>query len=94
MPDDVQHAFVEILCHTLLSIRAAQDTELTFTLADHAHNIPHLLERYSPELFRFYWDTERPCFLQEMKRLGQPLDLFQEPWAVLERHHLSLSNAA
>ena len=94
MPDDVRHAFLEILRHTLLSVRATQNTELTFTLSDHAHNIPHLIDRYTPGIFRYYWEVERPCFIRTMDRLGQPFDLFQEHWAVLERHYGSLQPEA
>lgn len=90
MPDDVRHAFLKILYHTLISIRGTKDAELIFALSDHAHNIPGLIEHYTPETFRYYWEVERPGFLQAMERLGLPFGSFQENWAVLERHYESL----
>lgn len=92
MPDDVRHAFLKILYCTLISIRATKDGELTFALSDHAHNIPGLIDRYTPETFRYYWEVERPCFLRAMERLGQPFGSFQEHWAVLEKHYESLQH--
>ncbi len=94
MPDDVRHAFLKILYYTLISIRATKDTELTFALSDHAHNIPGVIDRYTPETFRYYWEVERPCFLRAMERLGQPFDSFEEHWVVLERHYESLQTVA
>lgn len=91
-PDEVRHAFLKILYYTLISIRATKDTELIFALSDHAHNIPGLIDRYTPQTFRYYWEIERPCFLREMDRLGQPFGSFQEHWAVLERHYESLQH--
>ena len=87
MPDDVRHAFLEILYYTLIHIRATRDPELSSTLAYHAHNIPHLIDRYTPELFRYYWTIERTEFIRAMDQLGQPFDSFQEHWVVLGRHY-------
>jgi|ERR1043166_102137 hypothetical protein len=92
MPDEVRHAFLKILYHTLTSIRATKNGELVFALSDHAHNIPGLIDRYTPDTFRYYWEVERPCFLRAIERLGQPFGLFQEHWTVLERHYESLKH--
>jgi hypothetical protein len=92
-PDEVRHALLKILYYTLISIRATKDTELTFVLSDHAHNIPHLLDHYSPETFQYYWDIERPCFIRAMERLRYPFASFQEHWTVLKKHYESLPPA-
>jgi len=94
MPEEVRHAFLKILYYTLISIRATKDVELVFALSDHAHNIPGLIDSYTAETFRYYWEVERPCFLRAMDRLGQPFDSFREHWTVLERHYESLQAAA
>lgn len=94
VPDDVRHAFLKVLYHTLISIRATKDGALALALSDHAHNIPDLIDRYTPEMFRYYWEVERPCFLRAMERLGQPFGSFQEHWAVLEKHYESLQTVA
>lgn len=94
IPDDVRHALLKLLYHTLMSIRATKDPELTFVLSDHAHNIPDLVDRYTPETFRYYWEVERPCFLQAMERLGLPFRSFQDQWTVIERHYQTLQAQA
>jgi len=87
MPDEVLHALLEILYYTLISIRSEKNTELTFVLSDHAHNIPHLIGNYTPGRFRYYWEAERPDFLQAMEQLDQPVDFFRTHWAALEKHY-------
>jgi hypothetical protein len=94
IPDDVRDALLKILYHTLLKIRAAQNTELTYLLSDHAHNIPSLISSYTPGTFRYYWEIERAEFIRAMDRLGQPFDSFQTHWAILERHHENLETAS
>lgn len=90
MPKEVRQAFLQILYYTLLGIRNTKSGDLSFALADHAHNIPGLIEHYKPETFRYYWEIERPCFIQAIERLGEKFGLFQEHWKVLERHYDSL----
>ena len=93
IPDDVRRAFLKILYYTLLDIRAAKRTELSFALSDHAHNIPGLIDKYNPDTFCYYWECERPCFIEQMQRIGEPVRFVQEYWAVLERHYESLKRS-
>ena len=90
MPSEVRHALLEILYYTLISIRSTDSVKLSFALSDHAHNIPGLIDRYTPELFRYYWEVERPSFIRAMEELGQTFGAFEEHWLVLERHYESL----
>ena len=61
MPDDVRRALLKILYFSLISIRAnAGNRDVCFCLAEHVHNIPDMLEDYSPEGFRYYWEVENP----------------------------------
>ena len=34
--------------------------------ADHIHNLPALLDDYSPELLSFYWNVERPSYISQV----------------------------
>lgn len=95
MPDAVRHAFLKILYYTLISIRATKNTELIFALSHHAHNIPGLIDRYTPENFRNYWEVQRPSFLcamecLEIEILDRPFAPFLEYWEVLEKHYENL----
>ena len=88
MPDEVRHAFLKILYYTFISIRATKSSELIFALSDHAHNIPDLIDRYTPTTFRYYWEVERPCFIGALEKISeQPFGPFREYWAVLEKHY-------
>jgi hypothetical protein len=51
---------------------------------DHAHNLPDLLNRYSPEALLYYWEVERPEFIRQ----SNPSDwaVFEPLWAELARH--------
>jgi hypothetical protein len=88
--NDVQHAFLKIIYYTLISIRSTKNSELTFALSDHAHNIPSLISDYSDDTFRYYWEGERPSFIRAMERLDQPVGVFQQYWSVLEKHYETL----
>ena len=59
----------------------SKDVDIGAMQADHIHNLPDLLRRYSPRKLRYYWDMERPSFIRRMG--GQPL-VFEELWAELE----------
>ena len=91
MPDEVRRALLQILYDTLIYIRGTKNSELSFALADHAHNIPRLIEHYSVGKFRYYWEVERLCFVRAMDRLGEKFGVFQEHWAVLEQHYENLA---
>ncbi len=91
LPDAVRDALLEILSQTLTLIRALECRERMSLLADHAHNIPQLLKRPPVSLFHYYWETERPCFVDAMRSLDQPPPApFLEPWRVLSAHYDSL----
>jgi hypothetical protein len=64
-PPAVATILLDILAQGLLRIRAAAssgDTAQAALEADHLHNIPALLQHYSPELLRYYWEVERPDY--------------------------------
>jgi hypothetical protein len=64
-PPDIATILLSILTHGLLRVRAAAnsgDAAHAALEADHLHNIPALLQHYSPELLRYYWEVERPGY--------------------------------
>lgn len=85
-PDDIAGVLLRILYAALLRIRQfgreglADECEAE---ADHVHNLPSLLEDYSPNVLEFYWNVERVSFLE--RRQGQSLGQFQEEWRNLHR---------
>ncbi len=52
--------------------------------ADHLHNLPRLLEDYRPELLLYYWDVERPAYIE--RATMEPLASFEPLWRRLESH--------
>jgi hypothetical protein len=59
---------LEILRHGIMCARAAGwsgEAEHCAVETDHIHNLPELIENYSPERLRYYWDTERVSFLSD-----------------------------
>jgi len=88
-PRELQAALLEILYWTMLEVRSnSQDDRFCFALSDHAHNIPHLIDKYSPALLFFYWECERPCFLAELGRQDrEPRQPFQQQWDIIEPIH-------
>jgi hypothetical protein len=91
MPKDVQRAFLKILYFTCLAIRnESKRPDLCFAFSDHAHNIPGLIANYSPDAFRYYWECERPCFIEALQKREFSFGLFDEHWAVLEKYYKNL----
>jgi len=91
MPKEVQQAFLKILYFTCLAIRSeAKKPELCFAFADHAHNIPSLISNYFPDSFKYYWECERPCFIEKLQKNEFHFDLFNEHWRVIETHYNNL----
>ena len=83
-PSDIADVVLRVLQIGLLEARSAGwagDAERGTAQADHLHNLPDLLRRYSPRKLYYYWDKERPSFISRMG--GQPL-AFEEIWAELE----------
>jgi hypothetical protein len=88
-PEPLRGAFLELLTWTLLCVRAhSADAHLCFALADHMHNVPALLAGFRPDLLRYYWEVERPCFLRALAAIGQPVPgAFGAPWGVVESEY-------
>ncbi len=69
-----------------LRIRAAAwsgDTRRCEVEADHIHNIPALLRNFSTEALQYYWEVERPSFVDRCT--AGPIDCrdFEPLWSRL-----------
>ena len=83
-PNNITDVILRILQTGVLEARSAgwsKDADLGAAQADHIHNLPDLLRRYSPRKLKHYWSIERPAFIRRLG--GQPL-AFEEFWAELE----------
>ena len=91
-PGPLQQAFLELLRCTLLQIRnEPTDARLCLALSDHMHNVPALLARFRPDLLRYYWEVDRPCFLRALESIGRPTQgCFSEQWEVVEGEYRRL----
>jgi hypothetical protein len=83
-PSAVAAILLDILAHGLLRIRAAAasgDAARAVIEADHLHNLPALLQHYSPQLLRYYWEVERPDYAA---RIGPGADAeWESLWCAL-----------
>ncbi len=64
-PPALSTALLDILANGLLRARAAGwsgDAERAAFEADHVHNLPALLQHFSPEALQYYWDSERLAY--------------------------------
>lgn len=94
-PPEIAAILLDILSMAALRIRAlggAGNARRCAIEADHIHNLPALLQDYSPELLRYYWEAERPGFISQ----STPADLagFQPLWAQLAIHIPGPANQA
>lgn len=84
-PPEIAASILDLLEIGLLRIRAAgwSDNPSRCAIeADHLHNLPGLLENFSFDRLKYYWEAERPGF----QRQSDPSDLesFQDAWNRIE----------
>src|SRR5436309_1190629 len=70
-PPDIADVLLEILTTGILRIRSMGRSEHSSLEADHLHNLPALLQNYSPELLQYYWEVERPSFIRRCASCAQ-----------------------
>lgn len=78
-PDEVADAVLEILRIAVLRIRAAGwagNPDQCAVEADHIHNLPSLLTHFDLEALKYYWDVERPCYVERVETPAA----FQQQW--------------
>ena len=85
-PPELAEIISAILQNGFLRIRvlgSRGDAQRCAIEADHLHNLPVLLCRYSPDLLRFYWDVERIAFQKQTP--PNNTKSFESLWLQLER---------
>lgn len=82
-PDEIAQVLLRILSTALLRIRhlggqgCAGECEIE---SDHVHNLPALIQDYSPARLEYYWSIERVHYLKlsEGMSLGEFVPLWEE----------------
>jgi hypothetical protein len=87
LPDDKPRRsgeiYADILKQGLLTIRGTEDVEYANAIADHLHNLPHLLLNLEHSgLHEFYWGAERDSFLSRVTT--EQAKIFDYLWQELE----------
>jgi hypothetical protein len=86
-PEEIAEIVLEIVRIGLLNLRASGwsgDGLLCAVESDHIHNLPILLERYSPEMLRYYWDVERTSYATQVP--AARLAVWEPLWRRLREH--------
>jgi hypothetical protein len=67
------------------------DPESCAVEADHIHNLSALLQNYSPDLLKYYWEVERPSFVSHSE--GVDLSTFEPLWNELSKLELTINGS-
>lgn len=94
MPTDereLKDAIAGILHSGLVCLRgsAGRNADYVRVEADHLHNLPWCIARMRDDDIRHYHETERPRYLEALRRLGDAAPLapsHERHWAVIEAH--------
>jgi hypothetical protein len=80
-PPKIADILLEIVKLGVLRVRAAgwsNDAKRCALEADHIHNLPDLLSNFSCDRLAYYWDAERPSFIQQST--SEDLAVFEPLW--------------
>ena len=80
-PPQIAKLVGEIIRDGVLRIRAegwSGHADRCAIEADHIHNLPALLADYRPELLEYYWNVERPAYIDQSS--GENIDDFKRIW--------------
>jgi hypothetical protein len=86
-PPEIAAILLELLRDGLLACRAAGgsgDCAACAEIADHLHNVPGMLARYTPEELLHYWDVMRPGFAARCGAAERAA--WEQHWARLRPH--------
>jgi hypothetical protein len=86
-PHEIAEIILEILSLGLLEVRYlawTEDATRCGAEADHIHNLPALLLRYSPELLVHYWEVERVSYMSLVS--ADRLAVWEPLWRRLQTH--------
>src|SRR3954467_11677357 len=86
-PPEVSRIVLAMLQTGLLRIRSlawSGEADRCAAEADHLHNLPSLLAGYSEELLYYYWDVERPAYMDQVP--PDQLAQWEPHWQELRPH--------
>jgi hypothetical protein len=90
-PAEIGGILSELIGVGLLQVRTAGwagDANLCAAIADHLHNVPHLLDEFTQDGLEYYWEVERPQLRgsadEETLREFEPLWDRLEPYVLTE----------
>jgi hypothetical protein len=92
-PTEIAAIVSKILQWGLLDIRNhgwGGDAARCAVEADHIHNLPALLSDFRPEALKFYWEVERPLFIERSS--AEEVQHFEELWDELAPHVSRVAN--
>jgi hypothetical protein len=93
-PPELASILAQILQYGLVRIRAygwEKDADRCALEADHLHNLPMLLSDFKAEMLDYYWNVERPCYLE--KANPESATPYQPLWDELATHLTGLQSA-
>jgi hypothetical protein len=85
-PPELAKIVLEIVKRGILFARLAGwegDANRAAIEADHVHNLPDLLESYTPEKLSYYREVEIPSYLQQGQAAGIETGWFEGLWEKL-----------
>ena len=80
-PNDLGRILIGIIGAGLLRIRAAAwagDADRCAREADHIHNLPGLLQDYTFDRLKYYWDVERADYVTQSRDVS--MTQFEHLW--------------
>lgn len=87
-PEEIADVVLQILETGIVAARFAawhNDSKLAAIEASHVHNLPALLRRYELEKLEWYWNAERPAYMEAFaEHIGSEPEHFREHWQRLE----------
>lgn len=91
-PSDLSFVLLEIIKAGVLRSRAsgwAGDARRSAIEMDHIHNLPDLLIDFTEPKLKYYWEVERPAFVEQL--VPKDLGMFKSLWERLAAHDLIAS---
>ncbi len=86
-PPEIAETLTKILSTGLLRIRElgwSNNPARCALEADHLHNLPSLLVEYDADRLGYYWECERPTFIE--RSAPEDVHLFEPLWQALSLH--------
>ena len=86
-PPEIARILLQILHDGIIRTRVRgwkNDAKGAALEANHVHNLPSLLLNFSEDKLEYYWEAERPSYIESHQRLGNSFTGFEELWKQLQ----------